>query len=368
MRPILCTHEFAPFRGGVGVAVQEIAGAGARLGYEPLVLAPDYGGAGAGLSFPFPIHRWRGGGRLSPVGLWETARALIRQRKANPDARIWLASYGAMEAALWAGLAGWRPGSLGLLLVGSELLKFEQRPWLGHWARRMFAQTERVAVISEFVRHQLRRSPLAALDDRTQVIPMAIRTDLPEPIPRERQAGEPFVILTLARIHPRKGQLEMARALATLPASVKQRLLYRVAGKGDAAYLRQVEGCCRSYGVPYEFVGPVADADLAQAYGACDLYAMASVTLPGSVEGFGMTLLEAGFYGKPVVAWRSGGIPEAVVEGVTGQLVEEHDVDGLGRVIAAFMDDPARCRAMGEAGARHARSLGWEAAAAILFG
>jgi glycosyltransferase involved in cell wall biosynthesis len=61
-------------------------------------------------------------------------------------------------------------------------------------------------------------------------------------------------------------------------------------------------------------------------------------------------LLEAMRLGRPVVATRVGGTPEAVADGVTGILVERGDPDGLSRAIAGLLLDPERRAAMGEAG------------------
>jgi len=48
-------------------------------------------------------------------------------------------------------------------------------------------------------------------------------------------------VLTLARVHPRKGQLDTAQALALLPPELRAKIIYQIGGKGDAKYLRQVE-------------------------------------------------------------------------------------------------------------------------------
>jgi len=366
-RTCLCTHEFSPFHGGVAVQTRETAAAAARLGLPAVVLAPDYGRSHRDDTSGFPVQRYPGSGRLSPLGIWQTAHALRRYRREHPEDRIWLMSYGAIEAALWACAAGWKPGPLAMELVGSELMKFRRRPVRARLARRLFHAASVIGVNSEFVRGLLMRSRFGGFADKSVLTPLAVRTDLPEPETIARSEA-PFVILTLARIHPRKGQLEAARAMATLPASLKERLLYRVAGGGDGQYLERVRAACAWYGVPFESIGPVPDEDLARVYGGCDLYLMSSVALPGSVEGFGMTLLEAGYYGKPVVGWRSGGMGEAVLEGKTGRLVEEGDVDGLGRLIAELMRDPDQCRRMGEAGRENALARSWEESARVICG
>ena len=63
---------------------------------------------------------------------------------------------------------------------------------------------------------------------------------------------------------------------------------------------------------------------------------------PSLVEGLGSTLLDAMYFGLPVVATRVGGIPEVVVDGQNGHLIPPDDPDALARAIAALLGDPER--------------------------
>lgn len=72
--------------------------------------------------------------------------------------------------------------------------------------------------------------------------------------------------------------------------------------------------------------------------------------LPSLEEGFPNAVLEAMAAGKPVVASRVGGVPEAVVDGATGLLVPPGEPESLAGAILALLDDPRRAEAMGRAG------------------
>ena len=81
------------------------------------------------------------------------------------------------------------------------------------------------------------------------------------------------------------------------------------------------------------------------------VFAQHSVTAPdGDMEGLPVSVLEAMACGLPVVSTRHSGIPEAVEEGRTGLLVEEHDVEGMAEAILGLLKDPQRAAAMGRAG------------------
>jgi glycosyltransferase involved in cell wall biosynthesis len=97
-------------------------------------------------------------------------------------------------------------------------------------------------------------------------------------------------------------------------------------------------------------------------------YANAEVFVnPSLSEAFGMSIVEAGASGIPVVATRVGGVPEAVVDGVTGRLVPSDDPEALADALHELLEDPVRGARMGRAARqRIERELSWEAVATHL--
>jgi glycosyltransferase involved in cell wall biosynthesis len=84
--------------------------------------------------------------------------------------------------------------------------------------------------------------------------------------------------------------------------------------------------------------------------------------LNDDVEGFGIVALEAAAAGKPVVATRVGGIPDAVEDGKSGILVAAGDYTGLSRAISALLRDSAFRVALGEFGRCRVREkFSWSA-------
>ena len=74
------------------------------------------------------------------------------------------------------------------------------------------------------------------------------------------------------------------------------------------------------------------------------------VVLPSSSEGLGRVLLEAQAMGKPVIAYESGGMPDALVAHKTGFLVKTGDYLALGERLKYLMNNPEQRFAMGESG------------------
>jgi glycosyltransferase involved in cell wall biosynthesis len=86
---------------------------------------------------------------------------------------------------------------------------------------------------------------------------------------------------------------------------------------------------------------------------ACAFVQHSVTTSDGDMEGMPNSILEAGAAGLPVIATRHAGIVNAVIQGQTGLLVDERDVDGMARHMLHLLKHPDDCRRMGEAARRH---------------
>jgi len=372
-KKIIITHEFAPFRGGVATYCAEVARSAAALGHPVEVWTP--GPCGESSEEGVRVIRLGGRPSLRLENLLRFAAAIFRRRAALRECRVVLASVGAQLIFLQFQRLGLLRGIEAVpLFHGSEILRYEQSRSLNAPAKRWLAGRAQVFSTSGYVRRLLLESGLLPAGMEVSVAPCGLRGDLrsvafaAEPLP---SAGGPVRVLTLARLHPRKGQLDTVKALAALPAEVRRGLVYQLGGgldDGGAAYFHQIEAACRQGGVALDYLGEIPEERLAATYAQCDLYAMSSRTLSRSVEGFGMTYLEAGAFGKPVVGYRTGGVAEAVREGESGLLADEGDIAALSAVLGRLVCDAALRQAMGEAGRARARELTWETAALALCG
>ena len=101
------------------------------------------------------------------------------------------------------------------------------------------------------------------------------------------------------------------------------------------------------------FVGKLPHTELVERYRNASLFIFPSVW----DEPFGMPIIEAMACGVPVVATRGGGIPELVVDGVTGLLVDRDDPEGLAKAILTLLEDEPLRRIMGATGRQRAAEL-----------
>ncbi len=158
------------------------------------------------------------------------------------------------------------------------------------------------------------------------------------------------VILSVGRLIRRKGHDKLLEAMPQVLAHVPDAVLV-VAGTGPLeAELRQLAGhleidnCVR-------FVGRVDADELAALYAICELFVMPNRTLPnGDLEGYGIVFNEASAYGKPVIGGCSGGTVDAIVDTVTGFLVDGNDPDAIANTVIRVLKDRDLAHRLGQRG------------------
>ena len=157
---------------------------------------------------------------------------------------------------------------------------------------------------------------------------------------------EDFVVGLLGLVSPRKAQLVLAEAVARANARGGRIKLLLA---GDAFESSLEYGAALRERLAQPDLAPHAhwlpfQKNVEPVYRAMDLNALISTE-----EGFGRTIIEAGAYGIPSVGSRIGGIPEIIVEGETGWLVNESDVAAVTEVLLSASADRAELHRRGAA-------------------
>jgi phosphatidylinositol alpha-1,6-mannosyltransferase len=165
------------------------------------------------------------------------------------------------------------------------------------------------------------------------------------------------IILGVGALKDRKGFDLLIEAFARV-VEKEQRARLVIVGGGDR---QPLENLTSSLGVDKQtqILGEVPGDDLVGLYQTCEVYSHLPRNIQWSFEGYGIVYLEAGACGKPVVATRSGGVPDAVVDGETGFLVDEEDADGVAAALIRLLGDTQLAHSMGEAGRKYAEQHTW---------
>ena len=123
---------------------------------------------------------------------------------------------------------------------------------------------------------------------------------------------------------------------------------------GKGPYLAHLENLVAKLAVESSitFIGRIQYAELPRYICTGDIFAMPSRSrLAGlEVEGLGIVYLEASACGLPVIAGKSGGAPDAVIEGETGITVDGSEPSEIAKAITLLFDNPMKARKMGARG------------------
>ena len=156
------------------------------------------------------------------------------------------------------------------------------------------------------------------------------------------------VIISVGRLVHRKGQDSLIEAMPQVLQKIPNAHLVLI---GEGPYRGYLEGRAKSLQIDSHitFIGRIAYAELPRYICVGEIFAMPSRSRFAGleVEGLGIVYLEASACGLPVIAGNSGGAPDAVLDGVTGVVVDGRDVNAVADSIEGLLLDKERARDMG---------------------
>jgi len=344
-RMLLITPDFPPGRGGIQLMAHRLVTQFAHTTGRVLTLrttgAQQWDAEQEGID----VHRVRGARdhRLGVLRL--DAAAVMAAWRFRPHVVL------AMHIVAAPAAAAIRR-ALGVPVVTYVHAKeVPSRPRLARFAMR---HSDQIVAVS---RHTARLAAAAGADvNRVAVIPPGV--DWREPPPAQRQATP--TVVTVARLEDRyKGHDVMVRAMALVRDRVPAAQWLVV---GDGSLRRDIERLAAAHGVrdAIRLCGTVSDEDRDKLLDRAHVFAMPSrVPANGGGDGFGIVYLEAGVHALPVIAGRSGGALDAVIDGTTGLLVDPTDHVQVGDAISHLLIDRSSATRMGAAGSEHARAFAW---------
>ncbi len=169
-----------------------------------------------------------------------------------------------------------------------------------------------------------------------------------------------LVLLTLGRLVKRKGVDHTIAAIIALPPEISKNIIYFIAGIGPRdEYLRNLVP--EAWSKKIIFLGELSRAEKWAWLKKCDIFIMPSRDISGDFEGFGIVYLEANLCSKPVIAGKSGGVRDAVVDGLSGLLVDPEDINSISEAITKLSGNPDLRERLGSQGKiRALKDFNWE--------
>jgi phosphatidylinositol alpha-1,6-mannosyltransferase len=254
---------------------------------------------------------------------------------------------------------------IGTIIHGKELF------FIGMFnsIKRMFgkfliSKSDLLFMSNTFVKEKLLE--MGFKEDRVVKIPFGVNLGKRLVTSKKQRENNKKNILTVGRLVERKGHDVVIKAL---PLVLKKfpNVKYIIVGEGpmERGLKDLVESMVLNQSV--EFCGEVKNIETF--YQNCDVFVMPSrfIENKGDVEGFGLVFLEANFFEKPVIAGRSGGISDAVIDGVTGLLVNPEDSTEIANAIIKLLENHELAQKLGEQGRRRVlEEFTWEKAADVI--
>lgn len=171
------------------------------------------------------------------------------------------------------------------------------------------------------------------------------------------------VILTVGRLVKRKGQEKVIAAMKLILQKIPN-AIYLIVGQGPEHENLKFKIKNSKLENHVFIFDKISDEELPYFYQNCDVFAMISENIlrEKEIEGFGIVYLEAGLFKKPVVATKTGGVPEAVIDGKTGLLVKnpKSEKEIAAKIIKLLENRKLAQRLGGNASQRIKKELNWK--------
>jgi glycosyltransferase involved in cell wall biosynthesis len=346
----------------------------AALGWQVTVLAPHAPGAARRERLDdIDVHRFR---YLLP----ETAQtvcygggALVNLREARSNK----AKLPALVAAEWAATARALGGGFDVLhahwtlpqgfvaattphrrvarvltVHGGDVFGLRGRA-LDRFSARALRGMDQVTVASSATEAAVREIAGAGAGVRVTRVPIGVdlgrapRTELVDELKGKYRRSRGPLLVFVGRVVEEKGVLDIVQAVARLATDLPG---VEAAIVGTGQHVERVRQAAAGLGVAdrVHLPGWADPQDVPSWFAAADVVlAPSKVGADGWTEGQGLSIVEAMALGRPVVATRTGGIPDTITDGVDGLLVAPGDPGALADAIRRLVDDPTQAARLG---------------------
>lgn len=214
--------------------------------------------------------------------------------------------------------------------------------------KQLFQQGDLYTVNTEFTRQQV--IALGCSEDKIFKLPVGFQISQYSFCDRQLNSGEAVKIITVARLVEKKGIEYAIKAIAKI-AEDYPNIIYRIVGDGSLRESLEALVLDLKISDNVKLLGWMTQEQVRQLYDDSHIFILPSVTAAdGDREGQALVLQEAQAMGLPILSTLHNGIPEGVLDGKSGFLVPERDVDALAEKLRYLVTNPEVWATMGRQG------------------
>lgn len=231
-----------------------------------------------------------------------------------------------------------------VFVYGGEIIKFEKNKVLMNVLNHVLCDADKIITNSNyttnvFLKFGIKEEKIVEISPAVDAEHFKPGLDVSDLKSKFNLEGKK-VLTTISRLVARKGNDTVINALPDV-ISKASNVVYLIVGNGP--HKPKLESLVKSLNLKKHviFAGFVSDSELPRYYNLCDVYVMPNRATDDfdTIEGFGLSFIEASACAKPVIGGKSGGALESVKEGVTGFLVDPLDVEDLADKIINVLTD-----------------------------
>ena len=230
-----------------------------------------------------------------------------------------------------------------VILHGYDIMNAQKSSWKKYWAIKILAQAKHIIVNSHHTQNQvlnlgINQNKITIVYPCPNIKPEQLNEHEKQTIKNELDLHHKKILLSVGRLVTRKG---FDKVIQALPEIIKQipNLVYIIVGIGsDKDRLEKLAESLKIRG-NLIIAEDIPNSNLSSFYDLADIFIMPARQINEDVEGFGIVYLEANLFSKPVIAGKSGGVEDAVIDGQTGILVNPESVQEITQAILKLFND-----------------------------
>ncbi len=249
-----------------------------------------------------------------------------------------------------------------VVLHGMDFSLATRNPWKRFISKIILKNASKIIIANSYTANLC--SKFLKSEDKIKVVNPGIKDSIKldrESIEESRKRNnlENFrVLFSIGRLVERKGFDYTIMALNNIyKQNPESKIIYIIAGKGpDEEYLKKVaqSSFAENWEDKIKFIGEIDEKEKWSLFYLCDIFIMPSRNISGDFEGFGIVYLEANLLEKAVIAGRSGGVPDAVVDGLNGLLINPENYLEISEAISTLLEKDDLRLEMGRRGRERA--------------